>query len=263
MATTLPTSKPKGKLILTDTIEQSYFNCLIYGETDSWKTTVAAQFGKPESTLLVVTRRIEQALPLKGLGYRIYYTTDVDDVELVLREPQRVLPELAGAQEPLIVLDDISAFRDLVLEESSWVERGGVLQPVTDTRTVYQHGTERIRTIVRTALNGRYHFIAIALANVTSNPITHEEQITPDLSPAMLRSILPDFEHVFYVDKRLKYVYTAPKTDNYEEIVDGRPVRHRRTIFAKHKAPLGRVKQVQAEYPLTPDVLRRIWEAIR
>lgn len=248
----------------TRSIKSPYFHAIIYGETDARKTSTAALFGSPDDVRIVLTRNKSQAIPLRDNGYEVAHCPDASTMRFALSYPEKVWPEWAERPNRTLILDDISKGKDLLLDENETITNdAGVTKEVRDMRQVHRGAKKDMAEILASILNKPMNFIAIASAQVYENQLTHEENITPELPPAMGRIVLTDFEFIFYINKRTWKFITGEKRDMYQERDDkGRMQTHMRYIFAKNKLPLSMIGK-RVLLPEEPMDLRVIWEKVK
>src|SRR5277367_86879 len=80
---------PKGvKRGTTEDIDTGYLHLLLYGETDSRKTTTAAKFSGPKNTIFVLTRGIEQLRPVQKENFPYVQVPDSDGLLWALQNPE-------------------------------------------------------------------------------------------------------------------------------------------------------------------------------
>ena len=253
---------PKGlKLFNTDDLsyEDSFFHGIIYGETGMRKTTMSAQFGKSEETLVILTRHKEQLIPLKGMGVEVALVEDAASLHYALLYTEKVWKAMADTRKdrglkPLgdlkyIVLDDCTEAVNILLDDQAEDEQG---RKRKDARKTYLEAGKELREILKMTFSKKAHVILIALAKVRPNPVTGEESIGPNLPPSMLDMVVTEMEFAFYVKpsnfklltQRDQTTFTKlnPETNKQETIT--------RTIFAKSKFPVEVIEKNGGKGPL-------------
>ncbi len=247
----------------TDAVTSRKFHCLLYGDPDSRKTSMAARFAEdPADVAIILTRRPEQLLPLKGMGIRFKQCGTVESAKAALLYPEKVFGDVwASRPDRTLILDDISYFKDLVVEDEG-IDDGG--REIKDVRRLYR-GTKEVMwdIICRSVLTKDLNFIAIALAN-SWMPNKLEERIGPDLPPKVNRLLGADFEYVLYSDKKSGRLWTTEHNTPvkfYNEVAKREDI-YWRVTFAKHKLPLSLVGRKVVRPEEDPD-LRALWSRIQ
>lgn len=244
---------PKVTVKRTGEIESPWFRCLLYGDIDTYKTTVAASF-HPEASAIVLTRGEDQLLPIRKLDVPYAMVTNLADFERVALAPEKVFgSEWANSPERTLIFDDLTRAKDYALEAN---DSGG------NNKLIYGGATRDIGSIFLSVFRQPQHIIGIALANEYENPITHKDELTPDLPPAMRRFLTADFSYVFYSDKVRGVLLTSSRREAWQGIDEKmRPVTVTRSTFARHKLPKECVGTIlNQEEPMD---LRAIWGKIQ
>jgi hypothetical protein len=219
----------------------SFFHFVIYSDTSARKTSTAAQFGTPENTRIIITRRKEQMIPLRDMGYESVVVTSGADLLFALQYPEQIWPDWAKLPDKFLLLDDATEAVEMMLED----------EESRDARQNYKAVKGNLRSAVQSVLSKPMHFGIVCMAKVKDNPISNEERVGPDLPPSMLNLILAEFEFVFYVKTskwtlltdrdRFSFTDTDPSNPNKEKTFT-------REIFAKNKLSLTQAgKNVLAE----------------
>ena len=263
-------SRSQIELFDASELTQSFFRCVLYAETSRRKSTTAALFGDPDDVRIVLLRRKEQMLPLRDLGYkRIAYCRTLAQAQEALSHPEKLWPEWADRPERVLILDDLTQLKDMLLDDSeTFVDANGNEREVKDARMVHKQAKDAMKDIVRGVLDKPMHFICVAMAATYPSQIDGNERIWPDLPPKMGNMIDTDFEFVLYIDEKFQLVvqetsmqfkYTDPKTQK-----EGMKLR---TIFAKNKLPLQYCRVGPGEKPLLgikePLDLRAFWAKVQ
>lgn len=218
--------------------DKAWFHCCLYSEFGARKSTTAAIFGSPEDVRIIQTRRREQLMPLRDMGYEAVVAEDESALSFALMYPEKVWPEWAGRPERTLVLDDATEGVAMLLEGSETIDG----KEVKDPRRTYGEAGKQLRSLIKLSLRKPQHFILVSLARVRETPLGEgsvEERIGPDLPPSMLNLVLTEFEYVFYIKTGNHKLLTQP--DSFavtEQDEKGKAVTYRRGIFAKNKLPL-------------------------
>lgn len=249
-ATVAPTIViPKGiKAFNTQDLKKqtSFFHGMLYGETDSRKTSTAAAFGGPEKTFILATRAPEQLIPLQEKSFHVGLITDGEALSWALQYPDQAakafgFPEWAEMleapdAEPVLMVDDMSEGSAMLVEENETNEEG---KERKDGRQVYKAVNDNLREIMSSLKRRRMHTVFTALARKYETPLANEEAVGPDMPTGARTIITADLEHVLFLKKAQnpKMVF-RPMYFNYKKKDDkGKDQIYRREIFAKHKLP--------------------------
>jgi hypothetical protein len=259
--TPIPKSLRKGntKDLGTDT----FMHAMIFSETSARKTTTAAKFGDAKTTRFIITRRKEQLLPLKNMGYEYAEVTDYKGLMFALMFPERIWPEWAELPDRTLVIDDLTEAVALLLEEYQEIDG----KEVKDKRRSYTEAGNDVRDALRSLLRKKMHLVIVALAKVKDNQITNEERIAPDLPPSIMNILLSELEFVFYINPQTYmfttekdfFAYSAPDPAN-----PNKEKTFKREIFAKHKISEELAKaspKVIKKYEIMD--LRDIWNRVQ
>lgn len=259
------------QLFNTNDLHAGFFRCIFYGETDSRKTSTAARFGSPDEVRIILVRRPEQMIPLKGLGYTVFLAKDAQDFASAVQDPAALFGE-AWAQNPnrTLVIDDITEAKDFLMESNeSTVDNYGNVHEVRDTRKVVKGAKDDMRAILKSALDAPQNLIVTALSRSIENPATDEERVTVDLPPSISSMFTTDFEYVFYSLKASSTLpqwqcLTSTETRGFKKINEkGREVSYSRSTFAKLKLPLPVIMSNPTLIPVRANAdLRTIWNTI-
>jgi hypothetical protein len=241
-----------GKFNTAELKQDGFFHFVIYGETSTRKTTTAAQFGSPENTRIILTRRKEQMIPLRELGYEVCLVTNSDDLLFALQYPEKIWPEWASLPDRTLILDDCTEAVEMVLDGSE----------STDGRAKYKDMSNDMSAAIHIALSKPMHFGMTCMAKTKDNPISNEERIGPSLPPSLLERIIGDFEFVFYIKPSTWRLVTDRDSFTFEDTDPKNPNKvkmFRREIFAKNKCGLGKNVLLKEEEMN----LRKIWDKIK
>ncbi len=112
-----------------------------------------------------------------------------------------------------------------------------------------------------------YNFIIVALAKVRDNPVTHEEQIGPDIPPSMLAMLNTEVEFAFYIKPQTHQLLTDRDFIVFKDKDDaGKEKIVKRTIFAKSKFDLAVLRKNKGMSPLLKyeeGNLQKLWAKIQ
>lgn len=219
----------------TDDILSPWMRMYVYGETDAWKTTTAAEAGLPEDVRIIATRGEDQLLPLRGRGYKYVLCDNIAKFRYSMLYPEQLWPEWANRPNRIVVVDDISRAKDLLLEDNETDEQG---RERRDMRMVHREAKADMGDLMRSLTSKPLHVIVVALAQIYTNDITREETITPDIPPAMNRMLTTDASFVFFLDRAKRMMLTTSRRETYRKKNDkGVEETFTRSVFAKHKLP--------------------------
>jgi hypothetical protein len=247
----------------TTEISSPWLRALLHGEIDSWKTTTAAHFGTPEQTRIILTRGVDQLIPIINEGYKFLQAKNGSEFTEMMAFCDQIWPDWAKHPEPVLVIDDITRGKDFILDDSRTNDAG---VEVKDIRKVYGIAMEAIDAAF-TALNRKpIHVILTALTKVKDNAITREEVVTPDLPPAIGGFIMSDYSFIFFLDKMrpaATRMLTSSDRISYQEYDERQKqmVTYQRYFFARNKVPSEQAGQVLAQRE--PANLRAAWEKVK
>jgi len=251
----------------------NYFHALLYAETSMRKTSIAAELGKPEETLIIMTRRKEQLIPLQSMGIEVIMVDNARALEYALTYPERLWEDArpyrkAKGLVPLgdlknLVLDDATEGVNMLLDDAQVIDG----KEVKDQRRSYNAAGKDLRRMCQVTLKKPRNLVIVALAKVRDNPVTHEEQIGPDIPPSMLAMLNTEVEFAFYIKPQTHQlltdrdfiVFKDKGDDNKEKIV-------KRTIFAKSKFDLAVLRKNKGVSPLLKyeeGNLQKLWAKIQ
>lgn len=248
---------------------QDYFHGMVYGETGARKTTQAAEMFGTQNTLIVLCRQPEQLIPLRGEGYKVLYAADDDALVFALTYPEVAAEKLLNWSEwatlpnRALVVDDLTEAVSLLLDRNSVNDEG---KERKDARQIYKYAGQELSGMFKSLRRKKLHLILISLAKISTNDISNEEIIGPELPPSMRNFINTDLEFVFYIDKsKWKYV-TEEVYRSYEGTDEktGKTKLFRRQIFGKNKIP--KKFWGRGVFPSTKEVtmdLAKIWTGVR
>lgn len=230
---------PSGLVVSsTKTIISPWMRGCIYGETDSWKSTTAAQFGTPKDVRIILTREESQLLPLRDYGYQYAHCKNYARFQYAMLYPEQLFgADWAARANRVIIIDDVTRAKDMIVEANETNEEGKELR---DNRMVHREAKADINQMVMSLQSKPLHVIFIALAKIYENKFTHKETVSPDLPPAMAAMLTADWDFVFYSDKERKLLLTGNRIETYiAKDEKGKPQSYTRSVFAKHKLPKG------------------------
>lgn len=251
----------------TRELDISFFHGMLYGETDSMKTTTAANFGGPDRTLILLTRSKEQMIPLRDQGFRVVLVDDGQALAWALQFPEKAAaaigwPEWAEVENRVLMVDDMTEGSNMLVDDNSTRDDGS---DVKDGRQIYKAVNDDLRAIMTGLKRRKMHTIFTALAKVAPSQIANEETVFPDMPTGARAIITADLEFVFFMKRATKKMLT---TSDYLTFVKkdektGKPVAGKRDIFGKQKLPremVGRTPPViSKEEPMD---LAAVWAKI-
>lgn len=214
-----------------------YFHCMIYGYTNSFKTTTAAEFGGPERTLIVSTRDPEQVrIPLRGKGYRpIVLAHDFASFHACLSSPEKAadavgFPEWKDKEDRVLMVDDWTEGASILVDDNATKDDG---TEIKDGRKVYGEVKKDVREVLNALKNKRMHLIFTALA------ADNDWNLWPDMPRGARTHIEAAFDYVFYIDPERKQMKTKDGFSVPFMAKDqfGKDVTRLRKGFAKYKVP--------------------------
>lgn len=226
---------PKGVWKTGDDVPD-YFHVMLYGETNSYRTTTAAMFGGSDRTLIVSTRAPEQVkIPLRGLGFRgPVLVEDADALIWAIQSPEKAaefvgFPEWKDQPDRVLMFDDMTEGLALLVDDNSVRDDG---REVKDGRQIYGATKADIRAAVNALKRKQMHIVYTALAAES------ETAIYPDMSTGSRKILLADLEYVFYMKAEKRVMRTF--RDNVGYVTKdqfGKDIARSRQLFAKHKVP--------------------------
>lgn len=224
---------------------------MLYGYTNSFKTTTAALFGGAERTLIISTRDPEQIrIPLRGLGFRpIVLAHDFESFSHALQNPEKAadavgFPEWKDREDRVLMVDDWTEGASLLVDDNSTKDDGS---EVKDGRKVYGEVKKDVREVLNALKKRRMHLVFTALA------ADNDWNLWPDMPRGARTHIEAAFDYVLYMNAEMKKMVTVdnfavpyPAKDQF-----GKDVTRLRKGFAKTKVPRELVgKLVGKEEPM-------------
>jgi hypothetical protein len=258
ISASLSAKLPKGfKSGGIDDSAPTFFHCLIYGYTGSYKTVTAAMFGGPERTLIIGTRDIEQyKIPLKDRGFKpVVLAHDVDTFKWAMTNPEAAadavgFPEWKEREDRVLVVDDWTEGALMLVDDNETTDEG---KEIKDGRKIYGGVKEDVRAVLNSLKRKRQHLIFTALTD------ENDWAIYPAMPKGARTHIEGAFDYVFYMNKENKKMVTEPFSVPYAAKDQfGKDITRLRTGFAKSKAPFG-VKVIAKEETMD---LRAVWEKV-
>ena len=249
----------------TRDITSAWFHGIIYGPTDARKSTVAAKFGTPENTRIVLVRSKEQLIPLRSLGYKAFIAETWEHVTYALTYPEAIWPEWTQANFPdrTLILDDITEAKDMALEENETMMRDDGSEHVIKNPMLVVRGAKGdIREVVKAVLRKPMHFIIVSCAREWDQTKS-QGRVEPDLPQSIANMVKTDFEFCFYILKsNWRFVTSETRIASQRKNDKGKDEAYIQTIFAKHKVPeeLEGGKVIRLQEPMD---LRAIWNRIQ
>jgi hypothetical protein len=228
---------PKGfKSAGIDDKLPTYFHCLIYGKTGSYKTVTAAQFGGPEKTLIIGTRDIEQyKIPLEGKGYRpVVLAHDIETFKWAVQNPEAAadavgFPEWKQTEDRVLVVDDWTEGASMLVDDNETNDEG---KEIKDGRKIYGGVKEDVRVLLNSLKRRRMHIVFTALTD------ENDWELYPAMPKGARTHIEAAFDYVFFMDKEFKKMKTVPFTVAYPAKDQfGKDINRLRNGFAKNKVP--------------------------
>jgi hypothetical protein len=243
-----------------------YIHAMLYGETDSRKTTTAASFGGPERTFILLTRSPEQLIPIAGQNYRYARIENGDALLWALQFPEKAadaagFPEWKDLPDRVLVIDDMTEGTNMLVDDNATRDDGTT---VRDGRQIYKAVNDNLREVLAAMKRKQMHVIHTALAKVAVSQIANEETVYPDMPTGARSIITADLEYIFYMKRSTGKMLTSPDFLTFTKIDDkGKPVSGKRDIFAKHKLPkelVGRTPPVLSKEE--PMDLAAVWRKV-
>lgn len=238
-----------------------YFHVMLYGETNSYRTTTGAKFGGPKRTFIISTRAPEQIrIPLGGLGYHAIFAEDSDAFLWAIQSTEKAaevagFPEWKDVVDPVLMIDDATEGLALLVDDNSVRDDG---REVKDGRQIYGATKADVRAAVNTLKKKRMHIVYTALAAES------DTAIFPDMPSGSRKILLADLEYVFYMKPGTRKFLT--QRENVPYLVKdafGKDVTRVRELFAKCKVPDAAARRVP---PLVtkeePMDLAAVWQKI-
>lgn len=245
---------------MDDVSVPDYFHCMIYGYTNSLKTTTAAMFGGPERTLIISTRDPEQVrIPLRGLGFKpVVLAHDFASFHACLSTPEKAadavgFPEWKDREDRVLMVDDWTEGASILVDDNETKDDGTVIK---DGRKIYGEVKKDVREVLNALKSKRMHLIFTALA------ADNDWNLWPDMPKGARTHIEAAFDYVFYMDSEFKKMKTKDGFTVPYRTKDqfGKDVTALRKGFAKFKVPRELVgKLVKDEEPMN---LAEFWSKI-
>lgn len=220
---------------MNDETVPDFFHCLIYGNSNSGRTTLAALFGGPERTLIVSTRAPEQVrIPLRGLGFHNpVFVEDSEALIWTIQCPEKAadhvgFPEWKDREDKVLVFDDMTEGMALMVDDNMTRDDG---TEIKDGRQIYGATKQDVRAAVNSLKRKRMHVIYTALRG------ENDTAIYPDMSAGSRKILLADMEYQFYIKDNRK-IRTQPDNEAYTiKDAKGKEILRNRTISTKLKIP--------------------------
>ena len=251
---------PKGLVPITLNPEHlQYLRCLIYAGTGEYKTTTAAEFGGPEHTLIVLTRSVEQLIPLAP-GYHVVQAQTAEALQWALLNPDAAadaagFPQWKTDPDRVLLIDDMTEGVAMIVDNNETDDQG---RERGDGRQIYKGVNSDIRTILSSLKKRKLHLLMTALASVFASEVANEETVFPDMPKGARQLIGAELEFIFYIDRANKKMLTEPaQISCVKKDERGKDKPGLRAIFAKSKLP---GKQKLGTVDLN---LRAVWEKIQ
>jgi hypothetical protein len=223
----------------TNNLDTSFFHGMLYGETDSRKTTTAAEFGGPARTFIILTRSPEQLIPIRDGNYHYARVEDGQALAWALQFPEKAadaagFPEWKDTPDRVLMIDDMTEGTAMFVDDNSTRDDGS---DVRDGRQIYKAVNDDLRAIMIGLKKRRMHTIFIALAAVFGSNIANEETVYPDMPKGARGIITAEMEFVFFMKREQKKMLTKSDFLTFvkKDEKTGKPVTGKRDIFAKYK----------------------------
>ena len=258
-ATVIPSGLKGGT---TNKLHTGYLHAMLFGEPNTFKTTVAGEFGGPEHTLFIVTRRSEQLIPLANKGYKYVVAEDAESLRWALLHTEKAaeFAEKRAAEEGhatsgwaenwkkdpqrVVVVDDVTEGTNVLKEDHMYVfhEKGefaGQTRPIKDPRQAYKKAGDELHDYLKVLLGRPQHIILIAVDKNFDVEGTSDNRTEPDLPNKMMKLTETELEYVFYFphgDKmltRTSKVVRSGQIEGKKEMVTWNEI-----TFAKCKLPV-------------------------
>jgi hypothetical protein len=223
----------------TNTLDMSFFHGMLYGETDSCKTTTACKFGGPSRTFILLTRSPEQLIPVRADNYHYAQIENSDALLWAMQFPEKAadaagFPEWKDQADRVLLIDDMTEGANMMVDENSIRDDG---TDVKDGRQIYKAVNDDLRAIMVSLKKKKMHTIFTALAKIDLSLIANEETVYPDMPKGVRGIITADLEFVFFMRKEARKMLTQRDVLNFvkKDEKTGKPIPGKRDIFAKHK----------------------------
>lgn len=251
---TLPKGLTKGN---TKELTSPWFHGILYSETSARKTSTAAQFDTPENTRIIVTRRPEQLIPLRKLGYEFALCENAAAFKYALQFPEKIWPDWAKRSERTLIVDDATEGSALLLEEAKETTSHG--------QKAYGMVKDDFRDMLKITLRKPMHLILVALAKVKENGITNADTVFPDLPPSVMNLIGSELEYCFYIKVNNWKLLTDRDRFVFQDInpETQKTQSYTREIFAKNKLELPTVGMPGVLAKEEVLNLRAVWEKVK
>lgn len=250
----------------TSDLSSPWARILIHGEIDSWKTTTAAKFGSPEQTRIILTRGEDQLQPIVKLGYKYLQVNTGEEFSEALSHCDAIWPDWAKHPEPVLVIDDLTKAKDLVITASKTYEKDGRVVEWKDLRKVYGQALAEFDSVFTLANRKPIHIVLVATSKVVEGKISLEETVSPDLPQGIGNLIMSDYSYIFFLNKKKPYAtrmltqMDSEAVSEYDE-QQKKTVTYQRYYFARHKIASELVGKVLKPYE--PADLRAVWEKVK
>lgn len=242
---------------------KDYFHFMLYGNPGAWKTTTAALFQAgpgakfpfsaaegaraAENTRIIVTRRKEQMIPLKGIFPKSHYrvTPDAESLEYALLFPEKIWPEWADLEERTLLIDDVTEGVLTFVDGYRFYtdEKTGESKEIKDPRQAYKKAGDKMHDLFKVNLGKKQHVGLIAVEKGYEVDGTIDYRIEPDVPNKVAKLFETELEYVFYLEegdqgKMLTRPRVITRTGSTVNPKTKLPDVWREITYAKNKIPL-------------------------
>lgn len=265
----LSSGKPPASVqdVDLDGTHDFYLHALIYGPAGVWKTSTAALFGGPERTAIIVTRRKEQMIPLKGKGFKnIKVAQDAEALKYLLTFPEVAFgPAWANRKDRVLVIDDITEGQTTLVDDHKhyFDEKKSEWVTPKDPRKAYGKAGEEYHDLLKMNLGKPQHVILTAVERNFNVEGTIDWRTEPDVPNKVMILTETELEFVFYMELEKDEMLTRTRSQvrETENPDTKRKEMWREITFAKQKLPLLLIgKNILA--PTERKDLIKVWEKI-
>ena len=219
----------------TDNILSPWARICLYGELDSWKTVTAAHFGSPEDVRIIFTRGEDQLRGLTGENYKYVTADNSVRFRAACLYPERIWPDWAMRPNRIVITDDLTRGSEFLIDDNETDKEG---REIRDNRMVHKGAKDDMVSLMDSLRMKPLHLIMVAQARIWTNNISREETISPDLPPAMMKSLMNDTSFILFLDKAKRQMLTRQRVEIYTAKNDkGKEESFKRSIMARHKIP--------------------------
>jgi hypothetical protein len=261
----------------TNALHTGHFHFMLYGEPNTFKTTVAAEFMGPGHTLIIMTRRESQLTPLARKGYKFLVAEDADSLRWALLHTDKaaeLAAQAAGDPEwaPLwkidpdrtLIIDDVTEGTNVLKEDYMYVLNKELeTVRIKDPRQAYKKAADELHDYLKIVLGRPQHVGLVALDKSFDVEGTSDNRTEPDMPNKMMKLVETELEYVFFfphgdrMQTKTSKVVRSAQLEGKKETVTWNEI-----TFAKCKLPIEYLgKGVVAD--MAPKNLRVVWAAIQ